>query len=158
MAVEIERKFLLVDETWRWEVSRHRKMEQGYLGAPGGRASIRVRLEDKRALINIKSAVVGAVRSEYEYEIPIEEGRELFENLCIGRVEKTRHYIDRDGVTWEIDEFHGDNDGLVVAEVELANVQQEITRPSWLGREVTEESKYYNHNLSLKPFRAWHAH
>lgn len=158
MAVEIERKFLLVDETWRWEVSRHRKMEQGYLGAPGGKASIRVRLQDKRALINIKSAVVGAVRSEYEYEIPIEEGRELFENLCIGRVEKTRHYIDRDGLTWEIDEFHGDNDGLVVAEVELANVQQEIIRPSWLGREVTEEPKYYNHNLSLKPFRAWHAH
>ncbi len=158
MPVEIERKFLVVDDTWRWEVSRHRAMQQGYLGAPGGKASIRVRLEGKRALLNVKAAVMGAVRAEYEYEIPIDEGREMFENLCIGRLEKTRHYIDRDGLTWEIDEFHGDNDGLVVAEVELINPQQEIARPSWLGREVTEEPKYYNHSLSLKPFRAWHAH
>lgn len=158
MPVEIERKFLVVDDTWRWEVSRHRAMRQGYLGAPGGKASIRVRLEGKRALLNVKAAVMGAVRAEYEYEIPIDEGREMFENLCIGRLEKTRHYIDRDGLTWEIDEFHGDNDGLVVAEVELINPQQEIARPSWLGREVTEEPKYYNHSLSLKPFRAWHAH
>lgn len=158
MPVEIERKFLVVDDTWRWEVSRHRAMQQGYLGAPGGKASIRVRLEGKRALLNVKAAVMGAVRAEYEYEIPIDEGREMFENLCIGRLEKTRHYIDRDGLTWEIDEFHGDNDGLVVAEVELINPQQEIARPSWLGREVTEEPKYYNHSLSLRPFRAWHAH
>lgn len=158
MPVEIERKFLVVDDTWRWEVSRHRAMQQGYLGAPGGKASIRVRLEGKRALLNVKAAVMGAVRAEYEYEIPIDEGREMFENLCIGRLQKTRHYIDRDGLTWEIDEFHGDNDGLVVAEVELINPQQEIARPSWLGREVTEEPKYYNHSLSLKPFRAWHAH
>jgi len=158
MPVEIERKFLVVDDTWRWEVSRHRAMQQGYLGAPGGKASIRVRLEGKRALLNVKAAVMGAVRAEYEYEIPLEEGREMFENLCIGRLEKTRHYIDRDGLTWEVDEFHGDNDGLIVAEVELIDPQQEIPRPSWLGREVTDEPKYYNHSLSLKPFRAWHAH
>ncbi|TDU25879.1 adenylate cyclase [Panacagrimonas perspica] len=158
MPVEIERKFLVVDDTWRWEVSRHRAMQQGYLGAPGGKASIRVRLEGKRALLNVKAAVMGAVRAEYEYEIPLEEGREMFDNLCIGRLEKTRHYIDRDGLTWEVDEFHGDNDGLVVAEVELIDPQQEIPRPAWLGREVTEEPKYYNHSLSLKPFRSWHAH
>lgn len=158
MPVEIERKFLVVDDTWRWEVSRHRAMQQGYLGAPGGKASIRVRLEGKRALLNVKAAVMGAVRAEYEYEIPLEEGREMFDNLCIGRLEKTRHYIDRDGLTWEVDEFHGDNDGLIVAEVELIDPQQEIPRPSWLGREVTEDPKYYNHSLSLKPFRAWHAH
>lgn len=158
MPVEIERKFLVVDDTWRWEVSRHRAMQQGYLGAPGGKASIRVRLEGKRALLNVKAAVMGSVRAEYEYEIPLEEGREMFDNLCIGRLEKTRHYIDRDGLTWEVDEFHGDNDGLVVAEVELIDPQQEIARPAWLGREVTDEPKYYNHSLSLKPFRSWHAH
>ena len=158
MPVEIEHKFLVVDDAWRWEVSRHRAMQQGYLGAPGGKASIRVRLEGKRALLNVKAAVMGAVRAEYEYEIPLEEGREMFDNLCIGRLEKTRHYIDRDGLTWEVDEFHGDNDGLVVAEVELIDPQQEIARPAWLGREVTDEPKYYNHSLSLKPFRSWHAH
>ena len=158
MPVEIERKFLVLDETWRWEVSRHRSMQQGYLSAPGGKSSVRVRLEGKRALLNIKAAVMGHTRTEYEYEIPIEEGREMFENLCIGRLEKTRHYIDRDGLTWEIDEFHGDNDGLVVAEVELAVATQQIAKPQWLGREVTDEPRYYNHALSLKPFRAWHAH
>lgn len=158
MPVEIERKFLLADDRWRSEVTRHCAMRQGYLGAPGGKASIRVRLEGPRARLNIKSSVVGDTRDEYEYEIPVADATELYDNLCIGRVQKVRHYIERDGLTWEIDEFQGDNEGLVVAEVELSHQQQNVPLPPWLGREVTSEPRYYNHSLAIKPYRSWHAH
>ena len=158
MPVEIERKFLLANDGWRNEVVRHCAMRQGYLGAPGGKASIRVRLEGDRARLNIKSSVVGDTRDEYEYEIPVSEATEMLDNLCIGRVEKVRHYIERDGLTWEIDEFQGDNEGLVVAEVELSHAEQSVPSPPWLGREITTEARYYNHSLAIKPYRSWHAH
>lgn len=158
MPVEIERKFLLASDHWRNEVVRHVSMRQGYLGAPGGKASIRIRLEGKCARLNIKSSVVGDTRDEYEYEIPLAEGTEMYENLCIGRVEKVRHYIERDDLVWEIDEFGGDNEGLVVAEVELTRHDQNVPVPSWLGLEITDDPRYYNHSLAVKPYRAWHAH
>jgi adenylate cyclase len=158
MPIEIERKFLLANDRWRSEVIRHTNMRQGYLGAPGGKASIRVRLEARRARLNIKSAVVGDTRDEYEYEIPLADATEMFDNLCIGRVEKIRHYIERDGLTWEIDEFLGDNEGLIVAEVELEQQDQRVPAPPWLGREITTDPRYYNHSLSIKPYRSWHAH
>jgi adenylate cyclase len=158
MPVEIERKFLLASDQWRSEVVRRSSMRQGYLGAPGGKASIRVRLEERRARLNIKSSVVGDTRDEYEYEIPLAEATEMYDNLCVGRIEKVRHYIERDGLTWEIDEFGGDNQGLVVAEVELSHQDQNVPFPPWLGREITTDARYYNHSLALKPYRAWHAH
>lgn len=158
MPIEIERKFLLANDRWRSEVIRHTSMRQGYLGAPGGKASIRVRLEGRRARLNIKSAVVGDTRDEYEYEIPLAEATEMFDNLCIGRVEKIRHYIERDDLTWEIDEFLGDNEGLIVAEVELEHHDRRVPAPPWLGREITMDSRYYNHSLAIKPYRSWHAH
>ena len=158
MPIEIERKFLLANDHWRLEVYRRCHMLQGYLGAPGGRASIRVRLQGKRARLNIKSSVIGSTRAEYEYPIPYAQAREMFDTLCIGCVEKTRHYIRRNGLIWEIDEFHGDNEGLVVAEVELTDENEDLAHPAWIGREITEEPRYYNHSLSVKPFRAWHAH
>lgn len=155
MPLEIERKFLLASDAWRAEVTSRCVMRQGYLGAPGGKASIRVRLEGDVAKLNIKAAVVGSARAEYEYDIPVAQAREMLDTLCVGLVDKTRHYVEREGLTWEIDEFHGDNAGLVVAEVELESVDQSVPRPDWLGAEVTSEVRYYNQQLALKPYRSW---
>ncbi|MEC9364992.1 MAG: CYTH domain-containing protein [Pseudomonadota bacterium] len=155
MALEIERKFLVVGDDWRAQVSRAARMRQGYLSREAGRASVRVRVEDDRATLNIKAAVVGSARAEYEYAIPVGEARELLETLCVGRLEKIRHYIERDGIVWEVDEFTGDNAGLIVAEVELSAVDQAFVRPQWLGRELTDDRRYYNHHLALHPYRSW---
>lgn len=154
MGVEIERKFLLRGDGWRTQVSRSVPMRQGYLSGEG-RASVRVRLEGAAARLNIKAAVIGARRAEYEVPLPVADAREILETLCVGRVEKTRHYVELDGLTWEIDEFEGENAGLVVAEVELERADQAFERPDWLGREVTNERAYYNHALALKPYRRW---
>lgn len=155
MALEIERKFLVVDDAWRSEVVRSLEMRQGYLTQEAGRASVRVRLEGDEARLNIKAAVVGSARAEYDYAIPLAEGREILDTLCVGRLEKIRHYVRRDGVTWEIDEFLGDNAGLIVAEVELESTDQVFVRPPWLGRELTDDRRYYNHHLALHPYRTW---
>lgn len=162
MPVEIERKFLVVGDAWRAEVSRSVEMRQGYLTQEAGRASVRVRVENDQARLNIKAAVVGAARAEYEYAIPLDEGREILETLCVGRLEKIRHYItchgERDGIVWEVDEFLNDNAGLIVAEVELVSVDQDFKRPAWLGRrELTADRRYYNHYLALHPYRSWPA-
>ncbi|MEQ1437820.1 CYTH domain-containing protein [Fontimonas sp. SYSU GA230001] len=155
MALEIERKFLVAGDGWRAEVSRSVEMRQGYLSGEAGRASVRVRVENDQARLNIKAAVVGAARAEYEYAIPLAEGREILDTLCVGRLEKIRHYVERDGLVWEIDEFLNDNAGLIVAEVELATVDQVFARPAWLGREVTDDRRYYNQWLALHPRRTW---
>lgn len=155
MALEIERKFLVVDDAWRSEVVRSLEMRQGYLTREAGRASVRVRMEGEEARLNIKAAVVGSARAEYDYAIPPADGREILDTLCVGRLEKLRHYVERDGVTWEIDEFLGDNAGLIVAEVELESTDQVFVRPPWLGRELTDDRRYYNHHLALHPYRTW---
>jgi adenylate cyclase len=157
MPLEIERKFLVSGDGWRSEVVRTCDMRQGYLAGESGKASVRVRLEDEEGRLNIKAAVVGAARAEYEYAIPAAEAREILSNLCVGALEKTRHYVDRDGLTWEIDEFHGENAGLVVAEIELSDERQAFAKPRWLGAEVTDDRRYYNHHLALHPYRTWHA-
>ncbi|MGH8505622.1 MAG: CYTH domain-containing protein [Stenotrophobium sp.] len=154
MAIEIERKFLVQDDRWRAQVSRSIAMHQGYLAAEGGHASVRVRLEGDQARLNIKAAVIGAARAEYEYEIPVADAREILK-LCVGRLEKTRHHVEIDDLLWEIDEFHGDNAPLVVAEVELGAIDQIFVRPDWAGKEVTDDRRYYNHHLALHPYRHW---
>lgn len=155
MPLEIERKFLLAHDGWRREVQRARPIAQGYLVGTGGRASIRVRVSGEDARLNIKAAQVGAARAEYDYAVPLDEAQEILATLAVGRIEKTRHIIERDGLTWEIDEFHLENAGLVVAEVELSAVDQVFVRPDWLGSEVTEAERYYNHQLSLRPYAQW---
>ena len=155
MPIEIERKFLVVGDSWRAEASHSIPMRQGYLVELGGRASVRVRLEGAVAKLNIKAAVVGAARAEYEYDIPAAEAEEILATLCSGLVLKTRHYVERDGLTWEIDVFEGANAGLVVAEVELTTADQEFPRPAWLGRELTAEQRYYNHALAKRPYGEW---
>lgn len=155
MPIEIERKFLLAGDGWRQQVSRSRVMRQGYLGNTAGKASVRVRLDGAEARLNIKAAVVGAARAEYDYPIPVEDAEEILAALCVGRVEKTRHYVEHDGYTWEIDEFDGDNAGLIVAELELKDAAEAFSRPQWLGGEVTDQQRYYNHALALHPYRHW---
>jgi adenylate cyclase len=155
MGIEIERKFLLASEAWRARVSRRCAMRQGYLAGEGARSSMRVRLEDDEAHLNIKAAVIGSARAEYDYVIPADDAREILRTLCVGRLEKTRHYVAQGDLTWEIDEFIGDNAGLVVAEIELTSVDQVFERPAWLGREVTDDRRYYNHHLALHPYNTW---
>lgn len=161
MAIEIERKFLVVSDAWRMQVRRSVDMAQGYLGggdalAGGqGQASVRVRLEGDAARLNIKSRQLGASRQEFDYPIPPADARELIA-LCVGgTVIKRRHYVHHAGHEWEIDEFAGDNRGLVVAEVELVHEQEAFARPDWLGAEVTHLARYYNLNLVTHPYVRW---
>jgi adenylate cyclase len=157
MPIEIERKFLIDGDGWRALATRSVAMRQGYLSREAGKASVRVRLEGAVANINIKAAVVGSARAEYEYAIDAVEAAEMLNGLCVGRVEKTRHYVTVGSHTWEIDEFSGENAGLIVAELELDAADQIFERPAWLGREVTEERRYYNHSLSQHPYGQWTA-
>ena len=155
MSIEIERKFLVVGEAWREQAHRRIHMDQGYLVPPGGKASVRVRLTDEEARLNIKASVVGAERAEYDYPLPLADGREMLETLCVARLSKTRHLVEHAGRLWEVDEFHGDNAALVVAEIELEAADAVFERPDWLGVEVTEDPRYYNHSLAVNPYRRW---
>jgi adenylate cyclase len=108
------------------------------------------------AKLCVKGGGGGIERDEYEYEIPVGDAEEMLANLCVGDiVRKTRHYIEYKGLLWEVDEFHGANEGLVVAEVELESVDQEIPLPSWVGEEVSHDRRYKNAALSRDPFREW---
>jgi adenylate cyclase len=154
MPREIERKFLLKSDAWRAEVRRSQPMSQGYL-ARGERASVRVRIAGESAWLNIKVGGLVASRNEYEYSLPLDEARELLAAAEGPLIEKTRHYVEQGGATFEIDEFHGDNAGLVVAEIELPREDAGFPRPPWLGVEVTELHRYYNVCLVKHPYAAW---
>ncbi len=157
MAVEIERKFLLRDESWREQVADSRPMAQGYLG--GDYSSVRVRISGRQAWLNIKSLELGVQRLEFEYPIPLEDAREMLEKLCGGRrIEKIRHRVPWKGHCWEVDEFLDENAGLVVAEIELQSPDEVFERPPWLGREVTDDERYYNVALVQNPWRQWGEH
>jgi adenylate cyclase len=153
MALEIEKKFLLKDERWREAVERSLPMRQAYLGGDG--VSVRVRFEGDQARLNIKQMRVGPSRHEFEYTIPLADARRLMKLANGGGTEKTRHYVPHAGMLWEIDEFHGDNEGLIVAELELSSEDQPFERPPWLGQEVTGEERYYNVALARRPFKDW---
>jgi adenylate cyclase len=156
MAIEIERKFLLASDAWRGAVEHSERLAQGYLG--GERASVRVRIGGGNAWLNIKARVRGAARLEFEYPIPVADAEQLLGELCVaGRIEKIRHHVRVAGHLWEIDEFFGDNAGLVVAEIELAAVDVAFERPAWLGREVTDEERFYNLALAERPYSHWSA-
>lgn len=155
MAIEIERKFLVTDGAWRGRAHARRQFEQGYL-CDEGPASVRVRIEDSRANMNVKAAVVGRARAEYEYPVPLEDAREMLAHLCVAPpVVKTRHWVTYGGHTWEIDEFAGQNAPLVVAEIELDSADEDFERPDWLGAEVTQDRRYYNHALAFTPYAQW---
>mgnify|MGYP006284360101 FL=1 len=155
MAKEIERKFLLAGEAWRDEVERSERMVQGYLNDEGP-VSVRARITGPRAWLNIKSRTLGISRDEFEYEIPLADAERMLDHLTTGPViDKTRHFVRHGGLLWEIDEFHGENDGLIVAEVELEHVDQPFDKPAWLGEEVSHEARYYNVSLVKMPYSQW---
>ncbi|MGR9051474.1 MAG: CYTH domain-containing protein [Gammaproteobacteria bacterium] len=155
MATEIEHKFLLANDNWRPLVSRSSKYRQGYLSSEPT-SSIRVRISDDKAWLNIKSATIGTHRMEFEYEIPIHDADEIITLLCRKPlIEKIRHFVYVDNHLWEIDEFEGENQGLIVAEIELHEVGEPFTRPDWLGAEVTHDLRFYNNNLSRYPYKEW---
>lgn len=161
MGIEIERKFLLRSEAWRNEVQRSQRMEQAYLNDPAAlregreQASMRVRIAGAQAWLNLKSRVIGPSRQEFEYAIPLADAQALLALCPSGRISKTRHYVEREGLTFEIDEFDGDNAGLVVAEVELPHADVAFAHPDWLGAEVTHEARYYNSALAERPYAQW---
>ncbi len=155
MATEIERKFLLADESWRDAVERSERMVQGYLNDQGP-VSLRARITGERAWLNIKSRTLGISRDEFEYEIPLADARRMLDHLTTGPViDKVRHFVHRGVLLWEIDEFHGENAGLVVAEVELDQEDQVFERPPWVGDEVSHDPRYYNVSLVKNPYSQW---
>lgn len=155
MATEIERKFLLKDDSWRVLADAGTHYRQGYFAQPG-KASIRVRLAGDMAYLNIKSAELGVRRSEYEYAIPVTDAMEMLDKLCEKPlIEKVRYLVKHAGHLWEIDVFEGDNEGLVVAEIELSDEDEAFEKPAWLGDEVSEDPRYYNVCLVRQPYKDW---
>ena len=148
MGVEIERKFLVVGDSWREGVTRATLFRQGYLSTDA-KATVRVRTcDDKSAHLTLKGKLKGSSRAEYEYPIPIEDARELLLMAAPHVIEKTRHLVPSGDLTWEVDVFAGQHEGLVMAEIELSSEEQQFERPDWLGREVTDDDRYYNTSLS----------
>jgi len=155
MGVEIERKFLVRSEAWRREVQRSDPMVQGYL-AETGTCSIRVRLDGDNAWLNFKGLTLGTRRTEFEYAVPVEDARQMLDLYCGARtIAKTRHHVRHGDHDWEIDEFEGANAGLIVAEIELAAVNEPFDSPDWIGREVTDDARYYNIRLVEDPWTEW---
>lgn len=154
MPKEIERKFLVIGEDWRGK-NAGIFYRQGYLSTQRD-CSVRIRAGEGKGYLTIKGETHGAVRDEFEYEIPIEDANELLSKFCRHPlIEKKRYEIQHKGLGWEIDEFTGENEGLVVAEVELADENEKIDLPEWIGEEVTGDPKYYNVNLVKHPFSKW---
>jgi len=154
MAVEIERKFL-VDTIPQNKISRSKMVKQGYM-VNDERQVVRVRSIDHDHFLTIKSTTKGLSRLEFEYAIPEEDARDMFEHLCASSfIEKTRHYIEHQGHLWEVDEFQGKNQGLILAEIELKSENETFQRPDWIGDEVSHDPRYYNMNLTTNPYENW---
>jgi adenylate cyclase len=155
MAYEIERKFLVRGESWRASCGKATAIRQAYL-ARSGSVSIRVRVRDNLgATLTIKSHAAEIRRLEFEYEIPLADATALLDLREGGIVEKLRYKLPHDSLVWEIDVFQGENEGLVIAEIELPHEAEVFENPDWLGREVTSDSRYSNASLASKPFRTW---
>ncbi|MFO7535403.1 MAG: CYTH domain-containing protein [Kiritimatiellia bacterium] len=152
MGTEIERKFLVRGDEWM--TGPGVRFIQGYLNRDKQR-TVRIRIAGIKAFLTIKGISKGATRAEFEYEIPLSDAEPMVK-LCDGPlIEKTRYTVAHAGMTWEIDEFHGANAGLVVAEIELQSEDQAFEKPPWLGREVTEDIRYFNSSLATQPYSAW---
>lgn len=155
MGIEIERKFLVRDASWRTAAERDYHILQGYLSAEQ-HLTVRVRVRDDEAFLTLKGATTGVRRAEYEYPIPKTDAEAMLRDLSRDSlIEKRRHIVRDQGRIWEIDVFAGDNQGLVLAEIELADEQQRFSRPNWLGQEVSDDPRYFNANLARHPYRRW---
>lgn len=154
MPLEIERKFLLSSDTWKKDVHQSYALRQGYLNSNPDR-TVRVRIRGERGFLTMKGRGNGISRPEFEYDIPYEEALALL-TLCEQPIiEKTRHEVRVGEHLWEVDVFEGENAGLVVAEIELSEEDEAFERPTWLGKEVSDDRRYFNSSLIRKPFRKW---
>ena len=156
MAQEIERKYLVLDDSFKREAFSKSHIQQGYICSERGR-TVRIRIRDTRAYITIKGPSLngGLSRYEFEQEIPLDDAQQLMQLCEPGIIDKTRWLVKSDRHTFEVDEFHGDNDGLVMAEVELENEQDTPKIPHFIGKEVTGNRRYYNSQLRQRPFKTW---
>jgi len=155
MGTEIERKFLVQNDNWR-ALGQGKLYRQGYL-TTNPDCTVRVRIAGDQGYLTIKGATTGISRAEYEYGIPLEDAAQLLDTLCQPPlIEKTRYRIPAaKGLVWEVDEFAGENQGLIIAEIELPNAEQSVELPDWIGPEVSNDPRYFNSNLSKHPFSHW---
>jgi adenylate cyclase len=155
MAVEIERKFLVKNDSWMSEIESQAHVIQGYL-ANGGNAAVRVRVKGDAAYLTIKGATTGISRSEYEYPIPVEEAEAMLRELTLfPAIDKVRYNVRSGEHLWELDLFAGENEGLAMAEVELASEDEVFEMPEWAGEEVSGDPRYYNASLAQHPYKSW---
>ena len=165
MNIETEKKFLVLDDGFKAQAVKSYRIRQGYLAHDSGR-TVRVRIRDDKGFLTIKGpSIIPGSRPEWEKEISLQEAEDLFALCKPGSVDKTRWIVPADsfaslGMTstprcFEVDEFHGENDGLVMAEIELGSPDEPFERPSWLGEEVTDDERYYNGYLARKPYKTW---
>ena len=154
MAIEIERKFL-VKRIPLTEIRKSENVKQGYI-INDKQKVVRVRMKGYNYFLTIKGNITGISRLEFEYPIPENDAEQIFKHLCGTKViEKIRHYVEYEGHTWEIDEFQGLNEGLIVAEIELKTEMEKFELPDWIGNEVTNDPRYYNMNLNIFPYLRW---
>lgn len=155
MGTEIERKFLVVNDHWHEHVTDSIHYLQGYF-TTNASCSIRIRVAGDRANLNIKSATLGITRGEYDYPLPVQDAKEMLYNLCNKPlIEKTRYHLRHADHLWEIDVFSGENEGLIVAEIELGSVDEKFDLPDWAGKEVSDDPRYYNVCLVEHPYKNW---
>jgi adenylate cyclase len=161
VGIEIERKFLVAGDGWRAAAHKVVPMAQGYLNDLAAmdtgamKTSVRVRIAGDEAFLNLKSRELGHTRQEFDYPIPVDDARALLALRVGGLVVKRRHYVEHQGLVWDVDEFLGDNAGLVVAEIELESAQESFAKPGWIGAEVTDHARYYNLALATRAFSQW---
>lgn len=157
MNIETERKFLVKDDSFKKDVQKSYVIRQGYIAHDGGN-TVRIRIRDNQGFLTIKGRTTenGLSRPEWEMEIPVDDAQELLKLCKKGRIEKIRHIIPlQDGLNWEVDEFQGDNEGLIMAEIELPYPEAAFPHPFWLGTEVTGAKEFYNSYLSTHPYKNW---
>lgn len=154
MAVEIERKFLVRNEEWRNQVDESFEISQGYLNSSIDR-NVRVRIKGEQAFLTIKTKTKSITRTEFEYEIPLEDGLQLIDICEKPIIKKRRHLIIQNQHTWELDVFELENQGLIIAEIELSSEEEQFKTPSWLGKEVSDDTRYFNSALIKHPFSKW---
>lgn len=155
MATEIERKFLVKDDSWRSAIESQASLVQGYLAESAG-VTVRVRIKDAAAYLTVKGATTGISRSEYEYPIPLADARAMLQELAAyPLIEKTRYRVRSGGHLWDLDLFDGANAGLALAEIELGSEDEAFALPAWAGEEVSDDPRYYNLNLARHPYGSW---
>ncbi|MBC8193369.1 MAG: CYTH domain-containing protein [Candidatus Marinimicrobia bacterium] len=154
MGVEIERKFLILSDAYKQGITG-KVYRQGYLNSEKERI-VRVRIVGDEGFLTIKGLSKGIQRTEFEYAIPLNDAGHMLENLCLQPIiEKTRYLIPYEGHVWEVDEFHGENQGLVVAEIEFSSKNEHFSKPPWVGEDVSHDWRYFNSNLSIHPYTSW---